>query len=584
MKMLWLIAKEAKRYKWMLLIAIVSTLLLTGVNLAAPQILTRMTAIVEGGVTEEGLRQIIVLALVLLGLYLMRVLFRFLSNYLSHCAAWRCVQHLRMKVYNRIQSFSIGFFHDKQTGDLMSRVVNDTAEFELLYAHIIPESLTNLVTLVGVTVILFSMNARLALLTCIPIPFILASGWVLTHKVRPNFRAMRKNTAVLNAQLQDNFSGILEIQAFGQQAYESSRIHNRAASVTASILRALKLSGIFHPSVEFLTSLGTVFVVGFGGYFAYQGTMSVSEIVGFLLYLTLFYAPITGLAQLLENAQQALAGAERVMEILDTQSQVQDKQGAVPMPKAQGHVRFENVSFAYEPDHPVLQDISFDVAPGQMIALIGPTGVGKTTLTQLLARFYDPTAGRITIDGMDIRDATIESVHAQMGMVLQDTFLFNGTVAENIAYARPDATREQLIGAAKSAQVYDDIIAMSNGFDTPVGERGTKLSGGQKQRIAIARAILRDAPILILDEATASVDLQTEFQIQQAIQNLAGTRTIFAIAHRLSTIRRADLILVIDGGKIVQQGTHDELMRAPGMYRHLSDVQAGIELAAPTGQ
>ncbi|MDR0929262.1 MAG: ABC transporter ATP-binding protein/permease [Oscillospiraceae bacterium] len=575
MKMLWRIAREAKRYRRLLIIAALSTLLLTLVNLAAPRVLTRMTALVEAGVDEAALRAIGLLAGLLLLLYMLRVLFRFLSNYLSHAAAWRCVQDLRMKVYNRIQSFSPGFFHDKQTGDLMSRVVNDTAEFELLYAHIMPESITNLVTWIGVTIILFTMNARLALLTCIPIPFILASGWVLTHKVRPNFRAMRKNTAALNAQLQDNFSGIREIQAFGQQAFESRRVEEKASGVTKSMLRALKLSGIFHPSVEFLTSLGTVFVVGFGGLLAFHGEMSVSEIVGFLLYLTLFYAPITGLAQLLENAQQALAGAERVLEILDARSDVRDQPGAKPLPASRGEVRFEGVDFAYVPGQPVLMGIDFTVKPGQMVALVGPTGVGKTTLTQLLARFYDPSAGRILVDGHDLRDVTGDSLHQQMGMVLQDTFLFNGSVAENIAYARPDSSREAIIDAAKRAQIYQDILQMTDGLDTQVGERGTKLSGGQKQRIAIARAILRDAPILILDEATASVDMQTELQIQQAIQGLTGSRTIFAIAHRLSTIRRADIILVFEDGRIVQRGTHEELAAQEGLYRTLCQVQAG---------
>lgn len=577
MKTLWRIAVEAKKYRGLLFIAAISTLLLTGVNLYAPRVLTQMTAIVERGMTEEGLARIIRLALLLLALYLCRVLFRFLSNYLSHSAAWRCVQDLRMKVYNHIQSFSIGFFSDKQTGDLMSRVVNDTAEFELLYAHILPESVTNLVTLVGVTVILLSINWRLALITCIPIPLILASGWVLTHKVRPNFRVMRKSTAELNAQLQDNLSGIREIQAFGRQSYESERVEKKASTVTRSMLRALKLSGIFHPSVEFLTSLGTVFVVGFGGYFAYQGQLSVSDIVGFLLYLTLFYTPITGLAQLLENAQQALAGAERVLEILDAKSQVVDLPGAKPLRHATGHVRFENVSFQYLDGQPVLQDISFEASPGQMVALVGPTGVGKTTLTQLIARFYDPTAGRILLDGHDLKEITQESLHAQMAMVLQDTFLFNGTVEENIAYARPDATQEEIIDAARRAQIYDDILEMPDGLNTQVGERGTKLSGGQKQRIAIARAILRSAPVLILDEATASVDMQTEYKIQQAIQGLTGSRTIFAIAHRLSTIRRADLILVFEDGRITQRGTHEELICAEGMYRTLCAVQAGTE-------
>ncbi len=575
MKMLWRVAKEAKKYAALLAVAAVSTLLLTAVNLTAPRVLTQMTSIVSSNFENAGMADIWRLTVTLLLLYLLRVLFRFLSSYLSHCAAWRLVQDLRMKVYNRIQSFSIGFFHDKQTGDLMSRVVNDTDQFELLYAHIMPESVTNLVTLVGVTVILFSINPQLALITCIPIPFILFSGWVLVKKVRPNFRAMRRSTAELNAKLQDNLSGIREIQAFGQQAYESGRVEQKAESLTKNMLRALKLSGIFHPSVEFLTSLGTVFVVGFGGALAFRGSMSVADIVAFLLYLTLFYTPITGLAQLLENAQQALAGAERVLEILDAKSQVEDAPNAKPLPKVRGEVRFDRVSFHYEDDVPVLTDITFAVKPGQMVALVGPTGVGKTTLTQLLARFYDPVDGSILVDGHDLRHVTTESLHAQMAMVLQDTFLFNGTIAENIAYARPDASRQEIIEAAEHAQIYGDIQDMPLGLDTQVGERGTKLSGGQKQRIAIARAILRDAPILILDEATASVDMQTEAQIQQAIQRLAGSRTIFAIAHRLSTIRRADLILVFEEGRIVQRGTHESLLGEEGMYRELCAVQSG---------
>ena len=247
MKLLWRVAKEVRKYRGLLVVGALSTLMLTLVNLAAPKIMTQMITLVEQGVTEESLKQIVRLAAMLLGLYLFRVLFRFLSNYLSHTAAWRCVQDLRLKVYNRIQSFSLGYFHDKQTGELMSRVVNDTSEFELLYAHIIPESLTNLVTLVGITIILFSMNARLALLTCIPVPFILVSGWVLAHRVRPNFRQMRKDTAQLNAKLQDNFSGIKEIQAFGRQEYESEKVGEKAESVTTSMLKALKLSAIFHP-------------------------------------------------------------------------------------------------------------------------------------------------------------------------------------------------------------------------------------------------------------------------------------------------------------------------------------------------
>ena len=551
----------------------VATLTLTFLNLSAPALLREMTGIVSGGVTEEELGDIARLALMLLGLYGARIVFRFLASYIPHKAAWNLVQDVRMKVYNHIQGFSMKFFHDKQTGDLMSRVVNDTATFELLYAHIIPETVTNVLTLVGVTIILFSINPSLALMTCIPIPFILISGRILMKKVRPQFRKVQKSLAELNSRLQDNFSGVQEIQAFCKQEDESRRVFVKAKDYTTYMLRALKISAVFHPSAEFLTSLGTVIVVGYGGYLAFAAGLPVQDIVAFLLYLALFYAPITGLATLVENAQSALAGTERVLDVLDQSSAIADKPGADDLPAVKGHIRYEDVSFHYIDGIPVLQNISFEAKPGQMIALVGPTGVGKTTMIQLAARFYDPVSGRITVDGHDLRDVTQNSLRSQISMVLQDTFLFTGTIAENIAYARPNAAEGEITAAAKTAGIYDDIMEMPQGFATQVGERGIRLSGGQKQRIAIARAVLRDAPILILDEATASVDMQTEAQIQAALHDLSGSRTVIAIAHRLSTIRNADLILVLKEGKVVQQGTHDSLVAVPGVYQELCKVQ-----------
>ncbi|MCL2377354.1 MAG: ABC transporter ATP-binding protein/permease [Defluviitaleaceae bacterium] len=573
MKLLWRIAKEAKRYKGLLFLGGLATLTLIVLNLLAPQILREMTGIVSGGMDQEGLSEIARLALMLLGLYAARVVFRFFASYIPHKAAWNLVQDVRMKVYNHIQGFSMKFFHDKQTGDLMSRTINDTATFELLYAHIIPETITNVLTLIGVTIILFSINPSLALMTCIPIPFILISGRILMKKVRPQFRKVQKSLAELNSRLQDNFSGVQEIQAFCKQEEESQRVFVKAKDYTTYMLKALKLSAVFHPSVEFLTSLGTVIVVGYGGYLAFSAGLPVQDIVAFLLYLTLFYAPITGLATLIENAQSSLAGAERVLELLDESTTVADKPDATDLPPVKGHITFEDVSFHYIDGVPVLQNISFEAKPGQMIALVGPTGVGKTTMIQLAARFYDPTSGHITVDGHDLRNVTQNSLRNQISMVLQDTFLFSGTIAENIAYAQPRATEGEIHNAAKIAGIYDDIMDMPDGFATQVGERGIRLSGGQKQRIAIARAVLRNSPILILDEATASVDMQTEAQIQAAIQSLSGSRTIIAIAHRLSTIRNADLILVLKEGKIVQQGTHDGLVAQPGVYQDLCKVQ-----------
>jgi len=573
MKTLWRIAKEAVRYRGWLLLSIFGTLMLTTVNLIAPRIMAGMTGLVAAGMTRENFITVLKMAGVLLGLYLTRILFRFLSNYCSHRAAWRLVLELRIKVYNAIQSFSMDYFHNKQTGDLLSRVMNDVATFELIYAHITPDVITNFVTLTGVTIILFNINARLALITCIPVPFILISGWFFSQKVRPNFRKTQKSQGELSAQLQDNFSGIQEIQAFGRQTYASEKVLKKGRDFTHNMLRALKLSAIFHPSVEFLTSLGSVIVVGFGGFLAYKNELSVSEVVSFLLYLALFYAPITGVAQLLESAQQSLAGAERVIEILDAPHSVEDSPTAKSIGRAEGRITFENVSFSYVQGVPVLDDVSFEIKPGQMAAFVGATGVGKTTLSKLISRFYDPTGGKVCLDGHDLRDITLESLRSNISLVLQDTFLFNGTIEENIAFARPEASLEEIKAAAQTARIHDDITQMPDSYQTQIGERGVKLSGGQKQRIAIARAVLCRAPVLVLDEATASVDVHTEEQIQQAINEIAGSRTIVTIAHRLSTIRNADVIYVFQKGRIIQSGNHDELIAQEGLYRSLCRTQ-----------
>lgn len=570
MKTILKLTKEAARYKGFYFGAIMATLLLTGVNLAAPKVLSSATGIISDGVTGEDAKNIMILAAVLLCLYLGRVLFRFLNNYLAHKAAWELVGDLRQSLYEKMQSMDLGFFHDKQTGDLMSRVVNDTREFELLYAHIIPEMITNVLTFIGVLVILLLINWKLALLTCCPIPLILVSGIIFAKVIRPYFRASQKIMGELNALLQDDLSGIHEIQAFGQQEEEAKKMRTANDRQVVAMLKALRASAIFHPTVEFISGLGTVLVIFFGGVMAVKFNLSVEDIVSFVLYLSLFYAPVTGLAQLLENLQQALAGGERVSLILNTPSQITDEEDAKDLENVEGAISFENVVFQYEEGMPVLKDISFECKPGMMVALVGPTGVGKTTITQLLSRFYDPTSGVVKIDNKDIKHATLSSLRKNIAPVLQDTFLFNATIADNIGYANAKASREEIIEAAKAAHIHEDIMKMPEQYETMVGERGLRLSGGQKQRVAIARAILRKSPIIVLDEATASVDVETESQIQKAIDEIAGTRTIVAIAHRLSTIKHADLILVVENGVISEAGNHDELMAKKGYYYQMN--------------
>lgn len=452
-------------------------------------------------------------------------------------------------------------------------MVNDTRQIEVLVAHAVPDLVSNLLVIIGVAVMLFVIHPTLALITMIPVPFVVLLGTLFSKKVAPLFRINQEVLGELNGVLQDNLSGIQEIQSFCQERQEHEKMERRCKYYSKVNIRANFANAFFHPGVEFVTSLGTAIVIGFGGFLALDGRMNTADIVGFFMYLSLFYSPLATLSRMVEDVQMAYAGAVRVFDLLDSVPEIQDTPASQPVSRIQGAVEFRNVSFSYLPQEPILQDLSFSVQPGQMVAIVGPTGVGKTTVLSLLERFYDPQKGSILLDGKDIRSFTVQSLRNQISMVQQDVFLFHGTIGENIAYGTPGAAPEEIRQAAKIARADDFISQMPDGYDTQVGERGVRLSGGQKQRLAIARAVLRDTPILILDEATSAVDTETEREIQQAIDQLTGSRTIFVIAHRLSTVKKADQILVLAEGKLAEQGTHQQLLEKGGIYASLCGVQ-----------
>ena len=564
------------KVRWhLLIVAGVSLIGVTAMNLAAPWLARELTAVLtQEGFSPDQLTSIYRIAALLLGSFLIRAVFRFGSSYFSHVAAWYVVAELRIKAYGHLQKLSLRFYNNQQTGQLMSRTIDDTRLLEQMVAHVIPDLVTNVLILAGVSTILMIWNPRLTLLTLIPIPLIFLGSLWFTKHVRPQFRKVQQSTAELNAVVHDNLQGIREIQIFNKQEAELGRVSVVAHKFTNDMLYVLRLSGVFHPSMELVTSLGTVIVTLFGGIMALNNQMSVADIVGFLGYIGMFYAPIAALARMSEELSSSSVGLERVLEILDTEPDIFDEKDAEPIAESTGHITFDHVDFSYQDDQPILQDINIDIKSGQMVALVGPTGVGKTTLISLIARFYDPTGGRVLIDSRDARGLTLASLRGQISIVLQDVFLFNGTIGANIAYGVENASPEEIEKAARDAHIHEFITSLPERYDTVIGERGVRLSGGQKQRLSIARAILRKTPILILDEATSSVDVETEKEIQFAISELAGQRTVVVIAHRLSTVRSADCIYVLEDGRVTQSGKHEELMAdESGIYAKLCLTQ-----------
>lgn len=579
MKSLNFVLKFTKKYVRPLILTVISMLMLVGVQLIVPWIIkTLISTVTDSNITMEAFTTIGRLALIVLGLYVLRAGLQFVRSYMAHIAGWGVVADLRKHVYNHLQRLNLRYYEDKQTGQMMSRVVNDTDLFEQLIAHAVPDVFVNVLTFVGVAIVLFNLNWKLTLLSMLPIPLVILSLGMYAKRVRPAFVYRQKQLGELNAILNDNISGIREIKAFTQERLSSFKVGKKVEDYKKSNLSALRLMATFSPFVEFTSSLGVLVIIYFGGRLVVQGGLPIADLVAFFLYLDLFYQPVRNLSLAWEAIQNALAGADRISDLLAETPEPQNMNNAVEIQgKSKGQITFENVSFYYQPGEMVLEDINLDIPSQSVVALVGPTGVGKSTVASLIPRFYDVCEGSIKLDGVDIRELQLESLRKQISIVLQDVFLFYGSVRENILFGNPEASEEALITASQAANAHDFIMQLPDGYETMIGERGVKLSGGQKQRISIARALLRDTPVLILDEATSAVDTETELLIQQALERLMVGRTTILIAHRLSTIYNADQIVVLDGKRIAEIGTHRKLINQPGLYQRLVNVQRQLQ-------
>lgn len=565
--------REAKRYRIHLIAALFALVVSTAAGFYTPWALRELTALATDGISDFQV-QALRIGLLLMAAATIQAAGTSAAGYLNHYAALHYVADLRKRLYGKLQHMSLSYFHKSRTGDLTSRVVNDALDAEVLLAHVIPDFAVNVLTFIGVGALLFTINRKLAIMSLVTIPFLLGITMWQSRHVSPTWKENSRVRGELAGKVQDNLSGIKEIQIFNQQSHEECKVANLSLLHSLAYLRASFFFETTYPLLAFVTALGTVIVVVYGGYLVGTGEVEIADIVGFVMYLSMFYGPVKSFSSLAERAGEAGAGCKRVFDVFDEIPEVKEKKNAKTLNRVQGEIVLKDLSFSYQEDLPVMKNINLTIQKGQTVALVGTTGVGKSTIANLINRFYDPQEGAVFIDGVDIQDVTLSSLRDNISMVLQDTFLFNGTVYENIVYGWKDAKREDVIAAANAANAHDFIEKMENGYDTFIGERGVLLSGGQRQRIAIARAILRDSPILILDEATSALDTKTEKEIQAALNEISKERTTIMIAHRLSTTREADLIVVLEGTGIAEMGTHDELIAKGGIFARLNGAQA----------
>ena len=560
------LVRLTRPYKTRTLLSIVSLLLATATALAPPFL--SKYALDEGILANNTTKLVlIVIAFVLAGLLNWGM--SYAQTYLTGWVGERIIADLRNRLFNHLQRLSLGFFERNRAGVIISRLTNDVEAIDQLVTDGVTSLVQNSLMLLGTAILLFVLDWRLALATLIVIPFMSVGTIIFRKRSARAYASVRERLGLVTATLAEDIAGMRIVQAFTREHRNIENFREVSEDYRDSNMETVVLNGLYFPYVDLLSSIALAIVLGYGGHLYFQNAVTLGTLFAFMLYVQNFFDPVQQLSQLYGTFLSATAALDKIVDVLDQQPEVVDRPDAIELPRVEGRVRFEKVRFGYGKGPEVLHGLDLDVPAGTTVALVGHTGAGKSTIAKLLARFYDPQEGRITIDGHDLRDVTQASLRRQLGIVPQEGFLFAGTVSDNIAFGRPDAAPDEIVRAAQTIGAHDFILRLEDGYETELQERGTRLSLGQRQLVALARALLADPRILILDEATSSVDIGTERKIERALRTLLAGRTAFVIAHRLSTIRDADLIVVLEHGQIVEQGSHDELLRRQGLYTSL---------------
>lgn len=557
-------------YKLRLIAALICMVLAAGANLVVPWIIKD---VIDKVFTNKDMVMLNIITVGILVTFFLRGIFFYSQTYLMSYIGQRVIIDIREAVYRQLQRLSLSYFDKRQTGTIMSTVTNDVSALQTALVDSLVEMVTEAMILVGSLASMFFLHWKLTILTLLTMPLVLQAINIFGRKLRSAGRILQERTADITAVLQETIAGIRVVKSFAREEYEIDRFGQQNYKNFRAQMKTSQLMAALTPVIEVLAAIGVVFIIWYGGMEVIDGTITSGALIAFLIYVVNLANPVKRLSRVYGNIQRALAAAERVFEVIDTEPEIREAPGAVDLPVVQGYVAFEQVTFAYTPGQPALQNLTLTVKPGEMVAIVGPSGAGKTTIANLLPRFYETNEGRILVDGHDIRTVTLQSLREQIGIVPQETVLFNGTIYDNILYGRLNASEEDVMAAAKAANAHEFIVKLTDKYQEQIGERGAKLSGGQRQRIAIARAILKNPRILILDEATSALDTESEKLVQQALDKLMVGRTSFVIAHRLSTVQRADMIVVLDKGRIIEQGTHGELLTKGGLYHKLHQVQ-----------